>query len=781
MFERLFRTGQNGMPAADYVSMVSSSYAERSSVALGAITTGVAAGAGALKTGSIPLTVVSIAFVLAGVLRFFVLRSFEHAEIKREHAGRFVLWELRSALYTSLIGMLHGIWCFIAFAATDDSFVQLSSAMVSIGILIGASSRNFALDRVVVISSTLVAAPLAIGLITSGDPFNMLMAVLLLPFVISIRRIAAKNRETLLAAQRGRQDANRLAGELETALATMPHGLCLIDAAGKITVANPKAASFFHLPREEMEGAPFSETMGRAIGLGTIDATAADQINGVVTRRRGSSTIKMNDNQHFSVTATADAEHTVLLIEDVTERVLANKRINYMARYDGLTGLPNRAHFALTLDRRIGEVRDGDRQHFALMILDLDDFKHVNDTYGHLVGDAVLRTAAGRIRDIVEPEAFAARFGGDEFALLWPEGMDEALIEAQADRLIAVLSAPIELEGLSLQLGASIGMAQTCDAEAIGGEKLMQKADLALYGAKSQGKRRWLRFQEQMAEDYRYGQQLKADLRQAIADNQLSLVYQPIVDIHSHRLLGCEALARWRHPVLGPISPAVFVPIAEEIGVSAELGQWVLKTATQECLNWPDDTFVSVNISAADFATTDVNAMVMSALAYSGLPPHRLEVEITETALIEEKDRAVAALTELHQRRIGIALDDFGTGYSSLSYLQALPFTKLKIDRSFITALLDNPRASELVFDIAKLAKHLKMTVVVEGVETQEQLDKLAAGEDIDQVQGFFFGVPLPARETADLMKSFRSGGSGSAARPGPASAQQDRSHSSCA
>jgi diguanylate cyclase (GGDEF)-like protein len=716
MFERLFRIGQNRMPATDYVSMVGSSYAERNSVTLGAITTGLAAGAGALKTGSIALVGVAVAFVLAGVLRYFVLRSFEDASFDADDAEAASVWELRSAIFTSVTGLLHGVWCFIAFAVVRDEFVELSSAMVSIGILIGASSRNFAIDRIVVVSSSLVAGPLALGLLISGSPYHQLMALLLLPFLISIRRIAAKNRETLLAAQHGRQEASRLAAELETALATMPHGLCLLDEHGRVTVANSRAAGFFRLRREDLEGLAFDEVVAQSTNLGALLPAAVDRMMSVVARGEGSTVILGGEGQHFNITAAANSGHTVVLIEDVTERILTNERISYMARYDSLTGLPNRAHFGLTLDRRIQELQDGEHRHFTLMILDLDDFKHVNDTYGHLVGDAVLKVAATRIREVVGADAFAARFGGDEFALLWPGGMDQMLLEVKANRLIEALSAPITLESLSLQLGASIGMAETIGSEALDGQKLMQRADLALYGAKSQGKRRWLKFQDQMEEDYQYRQQLKTDLRRAIAEDQLTLVYQPIIDIRSNRLVGCEALARWRHPVLGPISPAEFVPIADEIGASADLSRWVLRTATAECLTWPNDAFVAVNISAADFATDDVSDMVMDALAVSGLPPERLEVEITETALLEEKDRAVSALTQLHQHKIGIALDDFGTGYSSLSYLQVLPFTKLKIDRSFVTDILVNPRSSELVFDIAKLAKHLQMTVVVEGV-----------------------------------------------------------------
>jgi EAL domain-containing protein (putative c-di-GMP-specific phosphodiesterase class I) len=256
-----------------------------------------------------------------------------------------------------------------------------------------------------------------------------------------------------------------------------------------------------------------------------------------------------------------------------------------------------------------------------------------------------------------------------------------------------------------------------------------------------------------MDTDYRYRQRLKAELKLAIAEGGLSLVYQPIVDLKTRRVVSCEALARWHHPELGSIPPSLFIPIAEETGLISEISRWVLASAAAECRNWPDDVTVSVNISARDFRDADVPTMVLSALKNSGLAAHRLEIEVTETALIEERQAATTILSDLAAQGIGIALDDFGTGYSSLSYLHALPFTKLKIDRSFVMDIVSNPRSLKLLANVAQLGRDINLTVTAEGVETDEQLTLISAHTKVDQIQGYLFGVPLPARDISELVE----------------------------
>jgi predicted signal transduction protein with EAL and GGDEF domain len=282
-------------------------------------------------------------------------------------------------------------------------------------------------------------------------------------------------------------------------------------------------------------------------------------------------------------------------------------------------------------------------------------------------------------------------------------------------------------------------------------DALMTKADLALYKAKGNGKSQSQVFRDEMDTDYRYRQRLKGDLKLAVAAGELSLVYQPIVDLKSRKVVSCEALARWHHPELGSIPPSLFIPIAEESGLISDITRWVLQSASTECLNWPSGVSVSVNVSARDFRHADVGGMVETVLKSTGLEARRLEIEVTETALIEEKDAATRILSDLASHGVGIALDDFGTGYSSLSYLHTLPFTKLKIDRSFVMDIA-NPRALKLLQNVAQLGKDINLTVTAEGVETEEQLNLIVDNTAVDQIQGYLFGVPLPSRDVGELI-----------------------------
>src|SRR6185437_11101160 len=344
--------------------------------------------------------------------------------------------------------------------------------------------------------------------------------------------------------------------------------------------------------------------------------------------------------------------------------------------------------------------------------------------------------AAVRIRQALGSRSIIARLGGDEFIAYRGDAETAEQVVNDAQTVLAAFRAPFDLLGEHVGVSVSIGAVSTEQHEddlSI----LMTKADLALYKAKAQGKAQSQLFHEDMDVEYHYRQRLKAELRQAVAEGALSLAYQPVIDLKTRRVVGCEALARWHHPELGTIPPSVFIPIAEESGLVSDISRWVLMTATAECQNWPDDVRVAVNISAKDLRSGDVAQMVGTALASSGLPPHRLEIEVTETAVIEEREAANLIFRTLAAQGIGIALDDFGTGYSSLSYLQALPFSKLKIDRSFVIDVVNNERALKLLTNVARLGKDIGLTVTVEGVETEEQLALISAHSDVDQIQGY--------------------------------------------
>jgi predicted signal transduction protein with EAL and GGDEF domain len=343
-----------------------------------------------------------------------------------------------------------------------------------------------------------------------------------------------------------------------------------------------------------------------------------------------------------------------------------------------------------------------------------------------------------------------ARLGGDEF-VIYRGDIDAEDADLDSNAILSAFNAPFPIMGESLSTNVSIGIVTSATSEdALDG--MMTKADLALYKAKAGGKAQAQLFHDEMDTAYRYRQRLKTELRACVAAGGLTLVYQPLVDLKTRRVVACEALARWTHPTLGSIPPSLFIPIAEETGLISDITRWVLKTAALECRNWPEEISISVNVSARDFRNADVEGMVHGALDESGLAAHRLEIEVTETALIEEREAATKILSTLGKLGVGIALDDFGTGYSSLSYLHSLPFTKLKIDRSFVMDIVTNQRSLKLLSNVAQLGKDINLTVTAEGVETEEQLALIIAHTQVDQIQGYLFGIPLPRREVGELI-----------------------------
>ena len=406
--------------------------------------------------------------------------------------------------------------------------------------------------------------------------------------------------------------------------------------------------------------------------------------------------------------------------------------------HDSLTGLPNRVQLRQHLDRAIARGKRHN-QLLAVMGLDLDRFKSINDTLGHATGDALLAEVAARLRENVRETDLVGRLGGDEFAIVAEdlETPDDAVRLAR--RICAALSEPYRVNGHEVTSSASVGIALgPAEGEA---DVLMKNADLALYRAKQDGRNTFRFFEPAMDAALQRRQRLEHDLRQALRKNELSIDYQPQFDLGSGRLSGYEALVRWWHPTEGDIPPTTFVPIAEETGLIAPLGEWILRTSCAYATTWPADTTLAVNLSPAQFKTQDVVALVSRVLAETGLEPHRLELEITEGILLQNTEIVLDALKRLDKLGVSIAMDDFGTGYSSLSYLTQFPVRKIKIDRSFIDTLGQSPQTSAIVSSIVGLGQSLKVTITAEGVETEDQAEILKQW-GCDQVQGFFYGKP---------------------------------------
>lgn len=438
---------------------------------------------------------------------------------------------------------------------------------------------------------------------------------------------------------------------------------------------------------------------------------------------------------------------------DVTEKRRAEARLAHMARHDPLTDLANRALFHERLNEALVRVRR-DKEKLAVLCLDLDRFKNVNDTLGHTAGDKLLMALAERLRACVRDGDTVARFGGDEFAILQTAIADPRDASALAERIIKLLSESYEIDGQQILSGASVGIAlapndgDTC-------ELLLRHADLALYRAKQDGRRTFRFFEYAMDITARARHSLERDLRNALALGELELQYQPLVSLSTGAISGFEALLRWNNPERGSVPPSAFIPIAEDTGLIVPIGEWVLRQACAEAAKWPANVKVAVNLSPVQFKKENLPQIVFAALVSAGLPAERLELEITESILLEESKTNLATLRRLHTFGVSISMDDFGTGYSSLAYLRSFHFDRIKIDRSFVSELGDNAECLAIVRTIAKLAADLGIPTIAEGVETEAQRELLRK-EGCTEMQGYLFSKPIPASEVARLLSGKR-------------------------
>ncbi|HWL03970.1 MAG TPA: EAL domain-containing protein [Xanthobacteraceae bacterium] len=448
-----------------------------------------------------------------------------------------------------------------------------------------------------------------------------------------------------------------------------------------------------------------------------------------------------------------DSPAILAAVFDVTDRRQAEARIAHMAHHDALTGLPNRVLFRERLDEALSRVRRHSEM-LAVLCLDLDHFKSVNDTLGHPIGDLLLKAVARRLETCLREVDIVARLGGDEFAIIQSTGKGPQEASRLASRLVEEVSKPYDLDGHQVVIGVSIGIA-TAPSDGNTPDILLKNADMALYRAKADGRRTFCFFEPEMDARLQARRLLELDLRRALAAGEFELFYQPLVNVNSNAITGFEALLRWRHPQRGMVSPAEFIPLAEEIGLIVPLGEWVLRQACAQAATWPDTLSIAVNLSPVQFRSSNLVPAVVSALANSGLPAGRLELEITESVLLQESEGNLATLHQLRALGAHIAMDDFGTGYSSLGYLRSFPFDKIKIDQTFVRELDNNPDCIAIISAVTGLGARLGIRTLAEGVETQEQLEQLRA-EGCTEVQGYLFSEPVPASDLRQLLEVCR-------------------------
>ena len=536
---------------------------------------------------------------------------------------------------------------------------------------------------------------------------------------------------------------------LQTVLNNMSQGVLMFDSETRLIFCNQRYVELYGLSPEVVKAGCCLRDLLRHrtdVGsfLGDIEEYVARLKDGIAEGKTFSHIVHLPDGRAFSVVNKPLVGGGWLAThEDVTERQRSEERIAHMARHDALTDLPNRVLLLEQLNHEIKRVKRGEC--LAVLCLDLDQFKSVNDALGHHIGDELLKLVGERLRGCTRELDIVARMGGDEFAIIMTQ-MDQASDAAVLSKRIRdSVIRPYQIDGHQIVTDISIGIS-VAPMDAVDSHELLRNADMALYDAKGDGRGTYRFFEPEMNTRMRVRRELEMDMRKALVAEQFELHYQPLVTLETNEVNGFEALLRWKHPTRGLISPADFIPIAEETGLIVPLGEWVLKAACNEAVDWPGHIKVAVNLSPAQLNSRNLVSMVTSVLDESGLPPGRLQLEITETVLLQNTFSTLATLHELRKMGVQIALDDFGTGYSSLSYLRSFPFDKIKIDRSFIQDLSNGAEPFAIVNAVAGLAKCLNMTSTAEGVETQQQMEVLQA-IGCTEMQGYLFSQPRPASE----------------------------------
>jgi diguanylate cyclase (GGDEF)-like protein len=745
------------MSPAIYAALIDSMCQNFWPMLFGSICAAVAALMTAIKTGNVLLWPCALLIVGIGTVRALQMRKYEQrtSPLTIEQAK---YWEPRYAIGAFVYAAVLGAWCFITIVGNDDPIAHMLCISVTIAYTAGGAARNYGSPKIIQWHILLACGPLSLALALHGGFYYVGMAVLLVLFFLGLKHINLSLHQIFVKALTSSFRESALAGQFDSALNNMPHGLCMFAGDGRLAVMNHRFSRMMNLPDDLVHrGAGAPDIVGACVSAGSISAPSGKlilaEIENSQTREivTGDSDAAGARSLCWTFQPMAGGGGVVVLLEDITERRNAEARITHLARYDELTALPNRVNFRDEIERLLALPSDAGKMS-ALLFVDLDQFKQVNDSLGHPCGDQLLCAVADRLRAILSPDDFVARFGGDEFVVFQrsiPSADDAADL---ARRIVECLSERYEIDNHLVEIGASVGIAMTTPG-GLSADTLLKNADMALYRAKADGRGTFCFFRDEMAQTVEARRILELDLRKALASEEFELFYQPLVNLKSGRITTCEALLRWNHPVRGTVSPIDIIPVAEEMGLIVDLGRWILRKACMECMKWPDGVSVAVNFAPQQFHQRDVLGEVRYALEVSGLPAQRLEIEITESSLLVNTQLTHDVLSQLSSLGVRISLDDFGTGYSSLSYLHNFPLQKVKIDRSFLEGI-DSDRPLTLLRGVARLSADLGMSVVVEGIETSEQLELISSDGTVTEAQGYLFSRPVPAVRVRQLLKA---------------------------
>jgi len=755
-------------PTEVYAALVDDLYAPLASFVIGPATTVLVGGIAAWRTGNPWLT--ALTALTVGIAAARVLATLEYRKHKtvigcnRTELQRWERWYAASASgYAACVGAL----CFVAFAFTDDPVSHLLLNGNGVGLTAGVTARNSSRPRIALAQIALIMLPITVASalrLEAAYAALSLSALLYFFATIEIVRYLGGHRLHLLLTTKEKSElAHSLAEQnfrFDSALANMPHGLCMFDAQHRLLVWNKRFCEIYHIAPEALSpGISIKEMVELSAARGddparTVAAIVADYEGRLARKEATHYQRRLPTGRIIAASHQPMADGgAVAIFEDVTEREEAEARAKFLATHDDLTGLPNRVVFGQAVSEAVKVGRRYGRE-FAVMFIDLDRFKLINDTLGHAAGDTLLVEIANRLRRCVRESDVVSRIGGDEFLILLREVSDARQVTTVARKILAAVIKPLTIHDQECRVTASIGIS-LFPSDAQDEESLTKNADAAMYAAKEEGRNNFLFHSREIKTQSIERLMLETSLRRALERNELVLYYQPKFDLSRGGISGVEALLRWHHPDLGLLLPARFISVAEETGLIVPIGKWVLETACAQNMAWQRQGLppirIAVNLSPRQFADSNLLADIRAALEKSGMAAQLLELEITESMVMQNLERTMRVLEAIKRLGITLSIDDFGTGYSSMSLVKKLPIDALKIDRSFVREIARDADDKAIAEAIIALGRALDLTVVAEGVETAEQEAELRA-RHCDEIQGYLISKPVPADEFAAFL-----------------------------
>ena len=738
--------GADGVPADVHLSFVRSLFGNRGTLFTGMVVHILSHGIVFEKTGANFYLYLSAVLVAIFSYRLYWFRRFDGIDKTLLSKNDIAHWEMRYVYGAALTAAMLGIGSGYSILALDDSFASFICIAVTMASMVSIVGRNYGSRTAVNLQTLGCTLPIIIACLMTRDFYMAVMSIMLVPFGLTTRAMANGVREFLYENVIRRRETAVIAERFDTALNNMPHGLMMLDRDNRIQVINRKACELLQLgDKDSLKDSDLEVVLrfgGRQSFMdGSMPGLIQRQLKQLIDGTLSRALIQFGGDLYLEFSASRRVDGGVVLIfEDVSGRVGAEQKILHMVRFDSLTGLPNRDYFASVLQEHL-DTR-GRESTVGFMVLDIDEFKHVNDMRGHVTGDKLLCTIAARLRSVAGTRAICGRLMGDHFVLFFANDDGRTDLDLEMRQMHAQLQDVYTVDDLTFHVTMSGGYV-VLDSRQLRMEEWQIKADLALFEAKSRGKGMIAGFEQEMDARYIESQKLKSALRDAVENSDLNVVYQPMYRPDGSRIECCEALARWVHPEKGQIPPNVFIQMAEDMGVVSDITRFVLGQACRDCATWPDEIAVSVNLSVQDLRDVNIITVVNGALAAAGLSPSRLHLEVTESCLMDEPVTVRAILSELRGRGITIAIDDFGTGFSSLSYLDTLPLDIVKIDRAFVRNIGEDARRLKLLRGTVHLSRELGLKIVVEGVETLDQLALINKYHCADLVQGYVFSMPV--------------------------------------